>query len=35
MEDNYSKWTTSEGIRNLPEYEGDEPGDSEEKPEEE
>jgi hypothetical protein len=29
MEDNYSKWTTSEGIRNLPEYEGDEPGDSE------
>ena len=30
MEDNYSKWTTSEGIRNLPEYEGDEPGDSEE-----
>lgn len=26
MEDNYSKWTTSEGIRNLPEYEGDEPG---------
>ena len=26
MEDNYSKWTTSEGIRNLPEYDGDEPG---------
>lgn len=22
MEDNYSKWHTSEGIRNLPEYEG-------------
>ncbi len=29
MEDNYSKWTTSEGIRNLPEYEGDEPGNGE------
>ena len=30
MEDNYSKWTTSEGIRNLPEYAGDEPGDESE-----
>lgn len=30
MEDNYSKWRTSEGIRNLPEYPGDEPGSSEE-----
>lgn len=29
MEDNYSKWTTSEGIRNLPEYEGEEPGEGE------
>lgn len=28
MEDNYSKWRTSEGIRSLPEYEGDEPGDA-------
>lgn len=27
MEDNYSKWQTSEGIRNLPEYEGGEPGE--------
>ena len=34
MEDNYSKWTTSEGIRNLPEYEGDEPGDNGEETEE-
>jgi hypothetical protein len=34
MEDNYSKWTTSEGIRNLPEYEGDEPGDIGEETEE-
>ena len=23
MEDNYSKWQTSEGIKNLPEYDGD------------
>lgn len=29
MEDNYSKWRTSEGIRNLPEYAGDEPGAAE------
>ena len=27
MEDNYSKWRTSEGIRALPEYPGDESGD--------
>lgn len=26
MEDNYSKWRTSEGIRSLPEFPGDEPG---------
>jgi hypothetical protein len=24
MEDNYSKWRTREGIKNLPEYRGDE-----------
>ena len=35
MEDNYSKWTTSEGIRNLPEYDGDEPGSETETPDEE
>ena len=29
MEDNYSKWRTSEGIRNLPEFTGDEPGGGE------
>jgi hypothetical protein len=23
MEDNYSKWRTREGIKNLPEYRGD------------
>ena len=27
MEDNYSKWHTSEGIRNLPEYPGGESDD--------
>ena len=26
MEDNYSKWRTREGIKNLPEYGGSEPG---------
>ncbi len=25
MEDNYSKWRTREGIKNLPEYGGGEP----------
>jgi len=25
MEDNYSKWRTREGIKNLPEYGGSEP----------
>jgi hypothetical protein len=31
MEDNYSRWTAREGIKNLPEYEGgsdDEPAES-------
>ena len=28
LEDNYSKWSTREGIKNLPEYRGgDSPGD--------
>jgi Protein of unknown function (DUF3467) len=26
MEDNYSKWSTREGIKNLPEYGGEETG---------
>ena len=26
MEDNYSKWSAREGIKNLPEYGGSEPG---------
>jgi hypothetical protein len=30
MEDNYSKWRTREGIKNLPEYGGAEAGDAEE-----
>jgi hypothetical protein len=31
MEDNYSKWTTREGIKNLPEFDGGESyGDDEE-----
>jgi hypothetical protein len=29
MEDNYSKWRTREGIKNLPEYGGSEAGGSE------
>jgi hypothetical protein len=29
MEDNYSKWRTREGIKNLPEYGGTEAGSSE------
>jgi hypothetical protein len=35
MEDNYSKWRTREGIKNLPEYGGSEtePGDEEEEEE--
>jgi len=28
MEDNYSKWRTREGIKNLPEYGGDEAGNA-------
>jgi hypothetical protein len=28
LEDNYSKWSTREGIKNLPEYQGTEPDDS-------
>ena len=28
MEDNYSKWSAREGIKNLPEYGGNEPGSS-------
>jgi hypothetical protein len=27
MEDNYSKWRTREGIKNLPEFEGQGPQD--------
>ena len=36
MEDNYSKWRTREGIKNLPEFEGDNEDDygAEEDPEE-
>ncbi|HEX4279282.1 MAG TPA: DUF3467 domain-containing protein [Solirubrobacteraceae bacterium] len=34
MEDNYSKWQTREGIKNLPEYGGYGGGQSEEPPEE-
>ena len=30
MEDNYSKWRTREGIKNLPEYGGAEAGESDE-----
>jgi len=30
MEDNYSKWRTREGIKNLPEYGGTEAGSEEE-----
>ncbi len=30
MEDNYSKWRTREGIKNLPEYGGGEAGDGDE-----
>ena len=30
MEDNYSKWRTREGIKNLPEYGGTEGGSEEE-----
>jgi len=30
MEDNYSKWRTREGIKNLPEYGGTEPGPDDE-----
>ena len=29
MEDNYSKWRTREGIKNLPEYDGEETTTSE------
>jgi len=29
MEDNYSKWRTREGIKNLPEYGGTEAGSDE------
>jgi hypothetical protein len=35
MEDNYSKWRTREGIKNLPEYGGTEAGSSEADSEEE
>jgi hypothetical protein len=27
MEDNYSKWRTKEGIKNLPEFDDRRPGD--------
>jgi hypothetical protein len=32
MEDNYSKWRTREGIKNLPEYGGTESGEGEGQP---
>ena len=31
LEDNYSKWSTREGIKNLPEYQGRGPEDGEER----
>jgi hypothetical protein len=30
LEDNYSKWSTREGIKNLPEYRGKDPNDGDE-----
>ena len=31
LEDNYSKWSTREGIKNLPEYRGGEPAGGDER----
>ena len=31
LEDNYSKWSAREGIKNLPEYRGDEPAGGDER----
>ena len=35
MEDNYSKWKTREGIKNLPEFDGQSEDDGEDEAEEE